>query len=48
MKLSWRRAWIVARREYLATVKRKAFLLTLVAMPLYFGGIMVYATRSAD
>lgn len=48
MTLSWRRAWIVARREYLTTVRRKAFLLTLVAMPLYFGGIMVYATRSAD
>lgn len=48
MTLSWRRAWIVARREYLTTVRRKAFLLTLVAMPLYFGGIMVYATRSAN
>lgn len=48
MTLSWKRAGIVARREYLATVKRKAFLITLVAMPLYFGGIMLYATRSAD
>jgi ABC-2 type transport system permease protein len=48
MTLSWKRAWIVARREYLTTVRRKAFLLTLVAMPLYFGGIMVYATRSAS
>jgi ABC-2 type transport system permease protein len=48
MTLSWKRAWIVARREYLTTVRRKAFLITLVAMPLYFGGIMVYATRSAD
>jgi ABC-2 type transport system permease protein len=48
MTLSWKRAWIVARREYLTTVRRKAFLLTLVAMPLYFGGIMLYATRSAD
>jgi ABC-2 type transport system permease protein len=48
MKLSWKRSWVVARREYLTTVRRKAFLLTLIAMPLYFGGIMVYATRSAD
>jgi ABC-2 type transport system permease protein len=48
MTLSWKRAGIVARREYLTTVKRKAFLITLVAMPLYFGGIMLYATRSAD
>ena len=48
MSLSWKRAWIVARREYLTTVRRKAFLLTLVAMPLYFGGIMVFATRSAS
>ncbi len=48
MTLSWKRAWIVARREYLTTVRRRAFLITLVAMPLYFGGIMVFTTRSAD
>ena len=48
MRLSWKRAWIVARREYLATVKRKGFVLTLVAMPRDFGGIKVSATRSAD
>jgi len=48
MTLSWKRAGIVARREYLTTVRRKAFLLTLVAMPLYFGGIMAFATRSAS
>ncbi len=46
MKLSWERAWIVARREYLTAVRRKAFLFTLIAVPLYFGGIMMFATRS--
>jgi ABC-2 type transport system permease protein len=47
MKLSWKRAWIVARREYLTAVKRKAFVFTLIAVPLYFGGIMAFATRGA-
>lgn len=45
MSLSWQRAWIVARREYLTAVRRKAFLFTLIAVPLYFGGIMMFATR---
>jgi ABC-2 type transport system permease protein len=48
MTLSWQRAWIVARREYLAAVKRKAFLFTLIAVPLYFGGVMMFATRGSE
>lgn len=47
MRLSWKRAWIVARREYLAAVRRKAFVFTLIAVPLYFGGVMVFATRGS-
>ena len=47
MNFSWKRAWIVARREFLTTVKRKAFLFTLVAVPLYFGGVMTLASRSS-
>jgi ABC-2 type transport system permease protein len=47
MTLSWKRALIVARREYLTAVRRKAFLFTLIAVPLYFGGIMAFATRGA-
>jgi ABC-2 type transport system permease protein len=47
MNLSWRRALIVARREYLTAVRRKAFVFTLIAVPLYFGGIMAFATRGA-
>jgi ABC-2 type transport system permease protein len=45
MRFSWTRALIVARREFLTTVKRKAFLFTLIAVPLYFGGIMTLASR---
>ena len=45
MNFSWRRALIVARREYLTAVKRKAFLFTLIVVPLYFGGVMALATR---
>ena len=45
MRFSWTRAFIVARREFLTTVKRKAFLFTLIAVPLYFGGVMALATR---
>jgi ABC-2 type transport system permease protein len=47
MNFSWRRALIVARREFLTTVKRKAFLFTLIAVPLYFGGVMTLASRGA-
>jgi ABC-2 type transport system permease protein len=47
MTLSWRRALIVARREYLTAVRRKAFVFTLIAVPLYFGGITMFATRGA-
>jgi len=45
MRLSWARALIVARREYLTAVRRKAFFFTLIAVPLYFGGVMAIATR---
>jgi ABC-2 type transport system permease protein len=47
MNFSWRRALIVARREFLTTVKRKAFLFTLIAVPLYFGGVMTLASRGS-
>jgi ABC-2 type transport system permease protein len=47
MNFSWRRALIVARREFLTTVKRKAFLFTLIAVPLYFGGVMTLAGRGS-
>jgi len=47
MTLSWKRALIVARREYLTAVKRKAFLFTLIVVPLYFGGVMAFASRGA-
>jgi len=36
MSLDWGRVRTVARREFLATVRRKAFVLTLVGTPLYF------------
>jgi len=44
MTFSWARALIVARREYLTVVRRKAFLFTIIAVPLYFGGIMTLNT----
>ena len=31
------RTWTIARREFLATVTRKGFLLTLVLMPAWIG-----------
>ena len=36
MKFSWNRIRTVARREFVSTVRRKAFLLTLVGTPAYF------------
>jgi ABC-2 type transport system permease protein len=40
MNFSWQRARIIARREYLTAVRKKAFLLTLVGMPLYFALVL--------
>lgn len=39
MKFSPKRAMIIARREYLTTVKRRAFLFTVIFMPAYFAFI---------
>jgi ABC-2 type transport system permease protein len=40
MNLSWARVLTVARREFLATVRRKAFLFTLIGTPAYFAFVM--------
>ena len=40
MSLSWSRAFTVARREYLAIVRRKAFLFTVIGTPAYFAFVM--------
>jgi ABC-2 type transport system permease protein len=45
MSFSWARVFIVARREYLTTVRRKAFIFTLVGMPLYFAFVMTMAIK---
>ncbi len=45
MTFSLERALTIARREYLTTIRRKAFLFTLVGMPLYFGGVMFLSVR---
>ena len=39
MRFSPKRAMTIARREYLTTVKRRAFLFTVIFMPVYFAGI---------
>lgn len=41
MTFRWQRALTVARREYLTTVRRKAFVLTLIGTPLFYALIMV-------
>ncbi len=46
MSLSWNRIRTVARREYLTTVKRKAFLLTLIGTPAYFAFVMMFTMRA--
>lgn len=43
MKFSMSRAMTIARREYLTTIKRKAFLFTVIAMPAYFAFIMTFS-----
>jgi ABC-2 type transport system permease protein len=46
MTISFPRALTIARREYLTTIRRKAFLLTLILTPLYFGGVMTFSMKS--
>lgn len=43
MKLRLPQAMIIARREYLTTVRRRAFLLTAIGMPAYFAFVMTMA-----
>src|SRR5439155_13219873 len=45
MSLSPSRVRVIARREYLTTIRRKAFLFTLIGMPLYFAGVMWLSIR---
>lgn len=45
MKFSLWRALVIARREYLTTVRRKAFLFTMIGMPLYFVFVMSMAIK---
>ena len=41
MKFRWQRALTVAAREYVTTVRRKAFVLTLIGTPLFYAVVMV-------
>jgi ABC-2 type transport system permease protein len=43
MKLRLPQALIIARREYITTVRRRAFLLTAIGMPAYFAFVMTMA-----
>lgn len=45
-RLSWSRIRTVARREFLTTVRRKAFLLTLIGTPAYFAFVMTVTMRA--
>jgi len=44
MRASWPRIATVARREFLATVRRKAFVFTVVGTPAYFAFVMWIST----
>ena len=43
--ISFARVGTIARREYLAIVRRKAFVFTAIGMPLYFGFVMWMAVK---
>lgn len=47
MQLSWKKVGIIARREYLATVKRKAFIFTALGTPAYFAIVMAFSIGSS-
>ena len=40
MSLSWRKALTIAEREYLTTVRRKAFLFTVFGTPALYAILM--------
>jgi len=44
MNISWSRILTVARREFLTTVQRKAFLFTVIGTPAYFAFVMWIST----
>jgi len=44
MNFDRQRVWTVARREFLATVRRKAFLLMLIGTPAYFAFVTTIST----
>jgi ABC-2 type transport system permease protein len=46
MKIDWARVLTVARREFLATVRRKAFVFTIIGTPAYFGFVMWMSTSA--
>lgn len=45
MSLSFARVATIARREYLATVRRKGFVFTIVGMPLMYAGLFFILIR---
>lgn len=45
MRISWARVGTVARREFLTTIRRKAFLFTVLATPAYFAFITAFMAR---
>ena len=45
MRLSWRKAFTIAEREYLTTVKRKAFLFTVIGTPVLYAILMTLMIR---
>jgi len=40
MNLSWSRVLTIARREYLTTIRRKAFVFTVIGLPLFYALLM--------
>jgi len=44
MKLRWNHVGTIARREFLATVRRRAYVLTLILMPLYIAFVSFMGT----
>ncbi len=47
MNFSMKRARTIARREYLTTIKRRAFLFTVIFIPIYFSFIMTFTSKMA-
>ncbi|MDX2029750.1 MAG: ABC transporter permease [Blastocatellia bacterium] len=46
-RISWRKAWTIARHEFIQTVARASYLVVTLGLPLFIGGSMMVGAQMA-